>query len=227
MLGIAGEEIQGVGQEGKDGAEGAFGSAGAAGEVENEGVAGDAADAAAEGGVGGVVHAILTDKLGEAGDEAVADGEGGLGGYVARGEAGATRGEDQGGAAGCCAQGGGEEFDLIGDQEGVQHLGAGLGEQMGDGWAGEIDLRAGDAAVADGDDDGSAASERCGSLHVSRIDAGARNMAEDEKIEGPASSWSGDLLRQAQPSPWLIRHRLTADADNTPTDRSRTTTPRE
>jgi hypothetical protein len=213
MLGVAGEEIQGVGEEREDGAERAFGSARAAGEVEEEGVAGgmgdDAAEASAECGVGGVVGAGLADEFGEAGDEAVADGERGFGGDVAGGEAGAAGGEDEVGAGGGFAQGGGEVVELVGEGEGFEEMRAGGGEEVGEGGAGEVGLRAGETAVADGDDDGGAAGERSGGWHVSRIDGSTRNGAGDEKMVGPASFWSGDLQRQTQPSPWLIRHRLT------------------
>jgi hypothetical protein len=47
MLGVAGEEIKGVGQEWEDGMERVFGSAWVAGKVEDEGATRDSADAAA------------------------------------------------------------------------------------------------------------------------------------------------------------------------------------
>ena len=114
MVGVAGEEVEGVGEKMEDGAEGGFGSAGAAGEIEDEGVAGDAADAAAEGGEGGVLGALLADELGEAGDEAGADGEGGLGCDVAGGEAGAAGGEDEISAGGRGAKGRYEGVEFVG-----------------------------------------------------------------------------------------------------------------
>ena len=49
MPGVAGEEIQGMGEERKHGAERALGSGGAAGKIEDERAACDAADASAEG----------------------------------------------------------------------------------------------------------------------------------------------------------------------------------
>ena len=57
------------------------------------------------------------------------------------------------------------------------------------GRSGEVRLRTGKAAVADGQDDSGAAGESSGGRHISRIDADARNRAEDEKIERPASFW--------------------------------------
>jgi len=47
MLGVAGEEIKGVGQEWEDGMERVFGSAWVAGKVEDEGATRDSADSAA------------------------------------------------------------------------------------------------------------------------------------------------------------------------------------
>ena len=196
MLCLSGEEIQSVGQEGKHGAQGAFGAAGAAGEIENQGVAEGGADATTQGGEGGMARAILADQLSESGYEAGGDGQRGLGGDVAGGEAGAAGGEDQGGAGGGCAQGGRKLIDFVGEGEGLDDLGASVEQDTDDGRAGEIRLGASRAAITDGDDDGSAASERGGGRHISRIDADARNRAEDEKIDGPASFWSGDLSRR-------------------------------
>ena len=159
MLGFAGEEIQGVGEERKHGAEGAFGAAGAAGEVEDQGASGDAADAPAKGGVGGVEGAVFADKLGEAGDEAVADGEGRLGRDIPGGEASAAGSDDQCGLGGCCAQGGDKDGEFVGEDESVDKPDTGLGEDLGDSGAGEVGLGSGRAAVADGDDDGSATGE--------------------------------------------------------------------
>lgn len=152
--------------------------------------------------------AFLANEFGETGNEAVADGEGSLWRDVAGGEAGTAGGEDKSGAAGGGAESGGEEGSLVGNEEDVEHMGAGFGEQAGECGAGEVSLCAGEAPVTDGDDDGGARC-KCGWVwHVSRIDACARNTAGDEKMGRPASFWSGDLLRQAQPSPCLIRHRL-------------------
>ena len=179
MLGFTGEKIQGVGEEVEDGAEGAFGAAGAAGKVEDEGATGNAADTATERGEGGVPGTVLADELGEAGDETVADGEGGLGRDVAGSEAGAAGGEDEIGADGCSAQGGGKDGKFVGEDESVDEPGTGLGEDLGDGGAGEVGLGSGRAAVADGDDDGGSASEGRGGRH------GLKHRVEGRlKLEG-------------------------------------------
>jgi hypothetical protein len=184
---VAGEQVEGVGKEGKDCAEGAFGSARASGEIEDKAGARNSANAAAEGCVGCVEAAVLADELGEAGDESITDGERGFWGDIAGGETGAAGGEDEGGAGGSRAQGGNELRGFVGDNEGVQKLCAGLGKDAGEGRAGEVDLGAGCAAVADGEDDRGATGEGGLGLHVSRIDASARNVAGDEKMKKPAS----------------------------------------
>jgi hypothetical protein len=123
-----------------------------------------------------VVCAVLADELGEAGNEAVADGEGSLGGDVAGGEAGAAAGEHQCGAAGGGAEGGSEAIELVGEEYCLEDVRTGRGEQVGNGWAGEVGLRAGKAAVADGDDDGGAASKRRGGWHISKNRCRLRGM---------------------------------------------------
>jgi hypothetical protein len=210
MLGAASKEIEGVGKQRKHGEQGAFGAAGIAGEVENKGVSVGDADAAAEGGKGGLARAVLANKLGEAGNKSGGDGEGGFGRDVAGGEAGAAGSDHEAGMFGGLAEGRGKALELVGEGDGFDNLGASGGQDADDGRAGEVRLGAREAAVADGHDDGGAASKGCRVRHLSRIDADARNRAEDEKIEGPASFWSGDLSRRTQPSPGHIRHRLTS-----------------
>ncbi len=221
MCCVACEEIEGVGQERKDGSQGTFSSFRAAGEIDNKAVRGDTGYAAAEGGEGSAGGAVLADEFGEAGDEAGADGECGFGGDVAGGEAGAASGEDQRSAGGCGVQRGDELRGLVGEGERVDDLGASLGEEMGEGGAGEVGLCAGEAAVADGEDDGGAAGERLGGRHRSRITAGGRNRSKDEKIDRPASFWSGDWSRCATLAAAGPSQTKRPDAANTPTDRSR------
>jgi hypothetical protein len=111
MGGVAGEEVQGVGEEVEDGAKGAFGTAGAAGQIQDQRGVTDAAEAAAEGGKGGV------------------------------------------------AESGSEEVEVVWEDADVENAGTGLGEEAGDGGAGEVGLFAGGAAVAGGDDDGGSVGE--------------------------------------------------------------------
>jgi hypothetical protein len=186
VVGIASEQVEGVGEEGKDCAEGAFGTARVAGKIDEQSLTGDAADASAEGGEGCVECAVLADELGEAGDEAIADGEGGFGCDVAGGKAGAAGGENESGSGGCGAEGGNEGFELVGKDLGIEQLDASRGEDIRECWTGEVGLGACRAAIADGDDDGGSAGEGGLVGHVSRIDADARNRAEDEKMERPA-----------------------------------------
>jgi hypothetical protein len=122
------------------------------------------------------VCAVLADELGKSGDEAVADGEGSLGGDVAGGEAGAAAGQYQRGTAGGGAQGGSEAIELVGENNGLDEVHTGCGEQVRNGWAGEVGLRAGKAAVADSDDDGGAASKWRGGWHVSKNRCRLREM---------------------------------------------------
>ncbi len=174
MRGLAGEQVERVGQQVEHGAEGAGCAGGASGKVEQQRAAGgvdvDAAETAAEGCEGGLAQAVLADELGDAGDEAVAEGECGLGGDVAGAEAGAAGGDEQGDGGRGGAEGCGEVGEVVGPDEGVEHVRAGLGEDGCDGGAGEIDLIAGEAAVAGGEDDRGAAGEGVGG-HSERIDA--------------------------------------------------------
>ena len=195
MLGFTGKQIKGVGEERKHGAEGAFGAAWATGQIEDQGASYDATYATAEGGVGGVVGAVLADEFSEAGDEALANGEGSLGRDIAGGETRAPGGDDQGGVAGCGAQGGGKDGQFVREDERLEDARARGGEDLGDGRAGEIGLGPGGAAVTDSDDDGGAAGEGGEGWHVSRIDAAARNVAEDEKMKGQRLL-SGDSPRR-------------------------------
>jgi TonB family protein len=180
-------------QQRKDGAERAFGSARAAGKVQDQRSAGardvpsNPANAAAKGSIRSVPSAVLPQQLGNARNEPRADSERGLRRNVARGKSCASGGKHQGGSAGGFAQGSGKAVELIGQHQRIEQLCAGLGEKTRHGRPGEVSLRTGKAAVADGQDDGGAAGESSGWRHISRIDADARNRAGDEKIERPAS----------------------------------------
>lgn len=131
--GLAGEEIEGVGQEMKDGLEGGDGAARAAGEVEEESGAGgveeagveDGADASAEGGEWGVTEAVGADELRETGDETGGYGEGGFGCDVTGGETGAAGGDDERGAGGGGTEAVGEGEDVVGQDEVVEDLESG------------------------------------------------------------------------------------------------------
>ena len=99
-------------------------------------------------------EAIGAHALGEAVYEALADLKGGFGGDVARSEAGAAGGEDEGCRLGVAAEGGGDQVELVGEGLGDWGWNACLLEEGDDDGAGEIDLLAPEAAVADGEDDG-------------------------------------------------------------------------
>ena len=183
MFGLSGDEIQSMGQERKDGAQGVLGSSGTAGKVEHQSARrlicrsriDDAADAAAEGGVGRAERSVPADEFGQARDQPSADGERSLRGDVARAQPGAAGGEHQSGAGDGLAQGGDELRKLIGEGESVHQPGPGCGEDLGDGRTGEVCPRAGEATVADRENDGGAAGKRGGEGHRERIEEG---MAE-------------------------------------------------
>jgi hypothetical protein len=215
MRGVAGQEVEGVGELREDSLEGIGGAGGGAREVEDEGGAERPAETAAESGEGRALGRVLADELGEAGNEALADGEGGFGGEVAGGEPSAAGGEHQRGASGGVAEGFGEARELVGEREVVEDQRAGCGEEAGDSRAGEVDLRAGVASVADRDDDGGAAGEAGGSGHGCKdrrgggaggcrtrdvwASCGVRRgvlTPKDEKIEKPAVFGSGIQLRR-------------------------------
>jgi hypothetical protein len=210
MLGLSAQQIEGVGKQGKHGAQGAFGAAGIAGQVENKGVSVGDADAPAEGGKRCLAGAVLANKFGEARNKPRRDGERRLGRDVAGSEAGTAGSDHEARMLGGFTECRGEALELVGEGDGFDDLYAGGGQDADDGWPGEVCLGSGEAAVADGQDNGGAAGERCRVRHISRIDAGARNRAEDEKIGRPASFWSGDLSLRTQPSLGHIRHRLTS-----------------
>lgn len=90
--------------------------------------------------------------FGEAVDDAVADFAGGLGGYVARRDACAPGGDDEMAGSGVAAKGGDDEVEVVGESFGDEDGGTCFGEGLGDGGAGEIDLSALEAAIADGED---------------------------------------------------------------------------
>jgi hypothetical protein len=170
VLGLSGEQVESVGQQMQHGAEGGGSAGRAAWKVEDECVVAvvreNAADAAAKGGEGSVAQAVLPDDFGNAGDEAVADGEGGLGSDVAGAKAGAASGDEQAGARCSGAERRDEAVEIVGDDAEIEDAHPGLGEDGRDGWAGEIDLVAGGAAVAGRDYDGSAAGKRAGEIPV-------------------------------------------------------------
>ena len=159
MLGLSGEEIKGVGKEGKDGAQGAFGAAGAAGEVENQGVA-EAAQTPRPRAAKGVWRApswrMSSARPGTRRVEtaSVASGVMSRGARpvppVVRTRAARLAAARRAGVSRSSSSGSVRVLD---------DLGAGVGEEAGDGGAGEVGLGAGKAAVADGDDDGGAASK--------------------------------------------------------------------
>ena len=210
VLGLSVQQVEGMGKQRKHGVQGAFGTTGIAGQVENKGVSVGDADATAEGRKGCLAGAVLANKFGEARNKSRGDRERRLGRNVAGSEARAAGGNHEAGVVGGFTECRGEALELVGEGDGFDDLGAGGGQDADDGRAGEVCLGSGEAAVADGQDNGGAAGERCRVRHISRIDAGARNRAEDEKIGRPASFWSGDLSLRTQPSLGHIRHRLTS-----------------
>jgi TonB family protein len=180
-------------QQRKYGAERAFGSARAARKVQDQRSAGagdvpsNPANAAAKGSIWSVPSALLPQQLGNARNEPRADSKRGLRRNVARGKPGASSGKHQGRSAGGFTQGSGKPVKLIGQHQRIEQLRAGFGEEPRHGRPGEVSLRTGKAAVADGHDDSGTPGESSGWRHISRIAADARNRAEDEKIERPAS----------------------------------------
>jgi hypothetical protein len=154
VVGAAGEQIEGVRQDGENRGEGGDGTGGAAGEVDDQGRAEGDADAAAERGERGLGQAGGAHALGEALDDAVGDEAGGLGSDVAGGEAGTAGGEDEIGALGVAAQGCGDLGEFVGQDLCDRGGKTGLLEQTDDGGAGAIGHLAARAAVADGEDDG-------------------------------------------------------------------------
>jgi len=154
VVGAAGEQIEGVRQDGQDRRERGDGARGAAGEVDDQGGAEGDADGSAEWSERGLPQAGGAHALGEPLDDAVGDEAGGLGGDVAGGEAGASGGEDEIGALGVTAQGSGDLGELVGQGLGDRGGKTGLLEQTDDSGTGEIGHLAAGAAVADGEDDG-------------------------------------------------------------------------
>jgi hypothetical protein len=95
MLGVAGEEIQRVGEKRKHGAQRIFGPAWTSREVEDERAARDATHSAAEGGERSMELPFLTYQFSEARDKAVANGEGRLRRNVTRCQSCAPGGDDE------------------------------------------------------------------------------------------------------------------------------------
>ena len=122
-----------------------------------------------------MARAVLADEFGEAGNEAVAHGQRGFGGDVAGSEAGPACGDNELRLGGSFAEGCGELGEVVGEYAQVEDGGSGFGKELRYGWAGDIGLRAGVAAVAGGDDDGRASLERC--WHGNRIQ---RNRGAEE-----------------------------------------------
>lgn len=98
MLGIAGEQVERMTQQGQDGFERGSSTARAAGQIQDEALAVGSAEASAERGVGGLGKAGGAHAFGYAVDEAVTDRAGGLGRDVARSNSGAASGDDEAGA---------------------------------------------------------------------------------------------------------------------------------
>ena len=210
VLGVAGEKVEGVGKQRQDGAQRALRHrSGLPGRLRIRELP-EATQTPRPSAAKGVWRAPSW-RISSArpGTSRRGDGQRGFGRNVARSQAGAAGGDNEAGARSSGAQRGDKLIELVGKGDGFDDFGARGGQDADQGRAGEVRLGAGEAAVADGQDDGGAASKGCSGRHISRIDADARNRAEDEKIEGPASFWSGDLSRRAQPSLGHIRHRLT------------------
>jgi len=130
---------------------------------------------------------ILADQLGEAWDQTIADVQRGFGCDVAGGEAGAAGGDDESGCRRGFAERGGDLSALVGnDAEGEDFGGCGQ-EQAFDGWAGEVSLGSGEAAIADGQDDGFASGEGAGGGHGCQfIEMGSGEfVGEKRDCKGP------------------------------------------
>lgn len=95
MLGMAREQLEGVGQNGQDSTEGADGSGGAAGEVQDQAGSQSAAEGAAQNGQRCLATAFGAHQLRNAVEQAFADSAGGLGSDVAAADAGASGGHDE------------------------------------------------------------------------------------------------------------------------------------
>lgn len=115
MVGAAGEQIEGVRDEGQDGVERCLRAGGTARQIDDEGVAEGAADGAAERGKRGVAEAFGAHEFGQSFDEAFADLPRGLGGDVAGCQTGAAGGDNQLAGGGVVPERRGDPVDLVGE----------------------------------------------------------------------------------------------------------------
>jgi hypothetical protein len=90
MLGVAGEQVESVGQQRQDGKQPVLGPCRAPGEVDDERTASDAANSTPEGCKWRLLNAAKPNLLGDTGNETVADLECGFRSHVAFREASAT-----------------------------------------------------------------------------------------------------------------------------------------
>lgn len=155
MAGISPKKLKSVGEKRKDGLEGGFGSSGVAREIHDESSPDGSADGTAEGGQRSLANSHRPHRFGQTFDDALTHDAGGLGGDVARGKTGASCGDDQIGRLCSLAQRGYDHVEFVGDDLAGDGGDSRLAEQRGDGGAGEVLPRAREAAITDGDHQGS------------------------------------------------------------------------
>ena len=143
-----------MGDEMQDGFEGLHGCPGAAGDVDDEGRAEGAGDGAAHGGERGVFETFAAHELAETVENAFANGSGGLGGDVARGDAGASGGDDELRLGGLFTQGAGDLLVFVWKDQNAGDGEAGVAEPSSQLRTGTVLPAAVKTGVAYGDDDG-------------------------------------------------------------------------
>ena len=154
VFSASGEQVERMRQQRQDRCERGLRTGRAAGQVDDEACADCAADGTAERRKRRMEKAVGAHSFGEAFDEPVTDQFCRLGSYIARSEAGTTRGDDQVAGRGMAAQRFGNEFDFVGQGFGEDNGSAGASEEFRNCRAGEIQLPALEAAIADGQNGG-------------------------------------------------------------------------
>jgi len=104
-----------------------------------------------------VLRAFEPNKLGQPRHQAVADGKRRLRCDIAGGEAGTAGSDDQLSRGSRAAERGDDLIQLVGHDDSRDDPRSGISQQLGYRWPGDIDLLAGEAAVAGGDHHGGSA----------------------------------------------------------------------
>jgi hypothetical protein len=148
VFGVAGQQIEGVGQYGHRGQQGVDGGLGLAGHIQDDARSERRADAAAQDGQGCSTPPFGAHQLGDAGKRAVADGKSCLRGHIACGDAGTSGGDDEpdegGGLAQCVLDG----FLLVWNRKQGNRFEPTGAQSPGDSGAGKILLQSFGTGVA-------------------------------------------------------------------------------